>query len=94
MKKQVAFITVIAVMAFQSALAQPKVKKETIVVEGKLGTIKEQRVKSVQSDISYMPAGGAASYNLIDISDTGANGVKEHVESEELTIPSWTLFTW
>ncbi len=73
---------------------QPKVKKETIVVEGKLGTIKEDRVKSVQSKITFVPAGKATGYDLIDISDTGADGISEHIESEEISIPSWTLFSW
>ena len=72
----------------------PKVKKETIVVEGKLGTIKENRVKSVQSKISFVPAGKATGYDLIDISDTGTDGISEHIESEEISIPSWTLFSW
>lgn len=94
MKKQIVFLIAAATLTLQTAAAAPKVKKETIVVEGKLGTIKEQRVKSVQSKISYAPAGGAATYDLIDITDDGSNGVKEHVESEELTIPSWTIFSW
>ncbi len=84
----------VALVATQTAVAAPKAKKETIVVEGKLGTIKEQRVKSIQSTISYLPAGNTASYDLIDISDTGANGVSEHIEAEEISIPSWTLFSW
>ncbi|MEE9351658.1 MAG: hypothetical protein V3U78_05315 [Thiotrichaceae bacterium] len=83
-----------SIFAMSTAFSAPSSKKETIVVEGKLGTIKEQRVKSVQSSISFVPAGGTASYELIDISDNGANGMTEHVEAEEITIPSWTLFSW
>jgi hypothetical protein len=83
-----------SIFAMSAAFSAPSSKKETIVVEGKLGTIKEQRVKSVQSSISFVPTGGTASYDLIDISDSGANGMTEHVEAEELTIPSWTLFSW
>ena len=94
MKTLIALIIATSFLTPQMAAAAPKSKKETIIVEGKLGTIKEQRVKSVQSTISYVPAGGTAAYNLIDISDSGANGVTEHIESDEITIPSWTLFSW
>ncbi len=94
MKTLIALLMATSIFATQTVIAAPKAKKETIIVEGKLGTIKEQRVKSVQSTISYIPAGNAASYDLIDISDTGASGISEHIESEELSIPSWTLFSW
>jgi len=105
MKRVIAIVIATSLLAAQAAIAEPATatakeaskttsKKETIVVEGKLGTIKEERVKSVQSTLSFIPAGGGASYDLIDISDTGANGVNEHIESEEVSIPSWTLFSW
>lgn len=89
----VLFVTFIA-LSSQAVSAAPKVKKEIIVVEGKLGTIKEERVKSVQSNISYQPANGAASYDLIDLTNSGTEGHSEHIESEQITIPSWTLFSW
>lgn len=88
------FIATSILLVTHTANAEPISKKETIVVEGKLGIIKEERVQSVQSNISYVPTSGTASYDLIDISDSGANGFNEHIEAEELTIPSWTLFSW
>lgn len=94
MKTLASLLLVASILSLQAASAAPQSKKETIVVEGKMGLIKEQRVKSVQSTISFVPAAGTASYDLIDISDFGANGFNEHVDAEEITIPSWTLFSW
>ncbi len=94
MKTIMALFLVASILSVQVATAGPQSKKETIIVEGKMGMIKEQRVKSVQSTISFVPAAGIASYDLIDISDFGANGFNEHIEAEELTMPSWTLFSW
>ena len=94
MKTLTALFLVVSILSVQAATAAPQSKKETIVVEGKMGLIKEQRVKSVQSTISFVPIAGTASYELIDISDFGANGFNEHIEAQEITIPSWTLFSW
>jgi hypothetical protein len=94
MKMITTLLIAVFVLAVHNANAAPTSKKETIVVEGSMGIIKEERIKSVQSNITYVPAAGTASYVLIDISDSGANGFNEHIEAEELTIPSWTLFSW
>ena len=94
MKTLTALFLVVSLLSVQTAIAVPQSKKETIIVEGKMGLIKEQRIKSVQSTISFVPTAGTASYDLIDISDFGANGFNEHIEAEEITIPSWTLFSW
>ena len=98
MKTASTLVIITCLLSSQTVFAEPakkiQSKKETIIVKGKLGTIKEQRVKSVQSTISYAPSSGAASYDLIGISDSGSEGLNEHVESDTSAIPSWTLFSW
>ena len=85
---------IVCIFSIQANYAAPSAEKETIVVEGKLGTIKEERVKSVQSSVTYTPSNGISTYSLIGISDSGEDGLNEHIESETVAIPSWTLFSW
>ncbi|CAA6819112.1 MAG: Unknown protein [uncultured Thiotrichaceae bacterium] len=69
-------------------------KTETITVDDKLGMIKEERVQSIQSDLSYVPNGKGISYNIIDVTESGDDQHNEHNETDNLSIPSWTLFSW
>jgi hypothetical protein len=82
----------VATALIQPAFAAPKLKTETITTQGQLGMIQEERVQSVQSEIRYVP-NGFSGYTLIDTSDNGSD-LDEHVDSGELAIPSWTLFSW
>lgn len=76
-------------------LAAPGVDKtETITVDDKLGTIKEERIQSIQSDLRYVPNGNGVAYQIIDITESGDNQHSEHAETDNLSIPSWTLFSW
>lgn len=74
--------------------ANPVDKTETITLDDKLGTIKEERVQSIQSDLSYVPNGNGIAYNIIDVTESGDNQHSEHAETDNLSIPSWTLFSW
>lgn len=76
-------------------LANPVDKTETIIVDDELGTIKEERVQGIQSDLSYVPNGGTGvAYSIIDVTESGDDQHSEHSESDNLLIPSWTLFSW
>ncbi|HHL19060.1 MAG TPA: hypothetical protein ENJ33_04930 [Thiothrix sp.] len=78
----------------QIAFAEPQIKPEMINIEGRLGTINVQRIKSIQSEIRYVPNGVGISYSIINPSDQGTDLQNEHMDSNELSIPSWTLFNW
>jgi len=84
----------VAVTLAQTTFAEPKIKSEVIVIEGKLGVIKEERVKGVQSEITYTSSGSGISYNIISPTVDGGNQLNEHGGSREFSIPSWTLFNW
>lgn len=95
MKIFVLFSTLfIASAVTQIALAEPQIKPETINIEGRLGTINVQRIKSIQSEIRYVPNGVGVGYSIINPSDKGTDLQDEHMDSDELSIPSWTLFNW
>lgn len=79
----------------QNAFSEPKIKPETINIEGRLGTISVQRVKSIQSEIRYVPnEPDAIGYTIINPANKGTDLHDEHLDSGELSIPSWTLFNW
>lgn len=74
---------------------QGKIKTQTITVKDRFGTIEEQRVQSMYSEIRYVPNGSENGYNLIEA--TGSNGTvnSEHSTNDnDLKIPSWNLFSW
>ena len=74
---------------------QGKIKTQTITVKDRFGTIEEQRVQSMYSEIRYVPNGSDNGYNLIEA--TGSNGTvnSEHsTNDDDLKIPSWNLFSW
>lgn len=77
-----------------ACFANPVDKTETITVDDKLGTIKEERVQSIQSDLSYLPNGSGVGYQIIDVTDSGDDQHSEHDQADNLSIPSWTLFSW
>lgn len=90
-------ITVFLLSSFVCGVcfANPVDKTETITVDDKLGTIKEERVQGIQSDLSYVPNGTTGvAYSIIDITDSGDDQISEHAEADTLSIPSWTLFSW
>ncbi|MCK5725880.1 MAG: hypothetical protein KAH22_03515 [Thiotrichaceae bacterium] len=68
-------------------------KAETIIVEGKGGVLKEKRIKSVQSKISFTP-NVMAPYDIIPIGDDGTDDFNQHTDGDSLSIPTWTLFSW
>lgn len=78
----------------QNAFAETEIVPETITIEDRLGTINVQRIKSIQSEIRYVPNGEGLEYTIINPSDKGTNLQDEHSNSNELSIPSWTLFNW
>ena len=95
MKIFVLFTTLFVIfLTTHIAFAEPQIKPETINIEGRLGTINVQRIKSIQSEIRYVPNGIGVGYSIINPSDQGTGLQEEHVNSNELSIPSWTLFNW
>lgn len=67
-----------------------KVKVETIRVEGSQGTIEEERVKAMRSEIRYVPNGSTDGYLLTGSEGTTLNAHKD----DDVLIPSWNLFSW
>ncbi|MBU0654799.1 MAG: DUF2782 domain-containing protein [Gammaproteobacteria bacterium] len=67
-----------------------RLKVETIRVEGSGGTIEEERVQAMRSEIRYIPTGSADGYNL-----TGSTGTTLNAHSDDdMLIPSWNMFSW
>lgn len=69
-----------------------RVKTQTIESTDKYGSIKEERVTAVGSELHYVP-NGQTGYRLVDpaLEDAKENA---HRNPSDLAIPSWTLGTW
>ncbi|HRJ51248.1 MAG TPA: hypothetical protein PLE99_00670 [Candidatus Thiothrix moscowensis] len=70
-----------------------KLKVESIRVEDNYGTVEEERVQAMRSEIRYVPAGSTDGYHLI--SSEGSEGkIRNAHREDDMLIPSWKLFTW
>jgi hypothetical protein len=76
----------------EQAEPSPRVKAETIEAKGKYGTIKEERVKAMNSEVRFVP-NGQKGYRMVDPSLEDAKE-SAHRDSDKLVIPSWTLGSW
>lgn len=70
-----------------------KLKVETIRVEGSQGTIEEERVQAMRSEIRYVPTGSGDGYNLVDSASSQGKSQNAH-QNNDMMIPSWNLFSW
>lgn len=75
------------------ATAIPNSQSDTIIIKDRAGIIQEKRVKSIQSQIIFTPK-SMAPYNITAITDDGTDGLNQHTDTESLSIPMWTLFSW
>ena len=70
-----------------------KVKVETIRMEDSFGTIEEERVQAMRSEIRYVPTGSTDGYNLVDSVTSQGKSQNAH-QNQNMMIPSWKLFSW
>ncbi|OQX15865.1 MAG: hypothetical protein BWK73_05645 [Thiothrix lacustris] len=70
-----------------------KMKVETIRVTDDFGTIEEERVAAMRSEIRYVPSSGAGGYNLVDSVSSQGKSQNAH-QSRDMLIPSWDVFSW
>lgn len=71
-----------------------KLKVQSIRVEDRYGTIEEERVPAMRSEVRYVPAGSTDGYNLIGAQSAQGKTQNVHRNTNELMIPSWKLFNW
>lgn len=70
-----------------------KLKIQNIRVPDRFGTIEEDRVQAMRSEIRYVPSGSTEGYNLV--SSSGSQGKSQNAhENNDMKIPSWKLFSW
>lgn len=69
-----------------------KIKAETIEQQGKYGSIKEERIKAVNSDVRFVPH-GQQGYRLVDPSLADAKE-SAYRDPAKPVIPSWTVGSW
>lgn len=70
-----------------------KIKVETIRVTDNFGTIEEERVAAMRSEIRYVPANGEGGYHLVDSFNSQGKSQNAH-QSRGMLIPSWNVFSW
>lgn len=70
-----------------------KLKVETIRVTDNFGTIEEERVPAMRSEIRYVPTDGEGGYNLVDSVSSQGKSQNAH-QNRDMMIPSWNLFSW
>lgn len=71
-----------------------RVKTQTIATQDRYGTIEEQRVQAMYSEIHYRPASGSDGYSLIGAGSDSSSVKSAHSDSDELMIPSWKVLSW
>lgn len=70
-----------------------KLKMQNIRVEDRFGTIEEDRVQAMRSELRYVPTGSAEGYNLIESNGSQGKSQSAH-QGSDMKISSWKLFTW
>ncbi|SEA86403.1 MAG: hypothetical protein QJT81_05345 [Candidatus Thiothrix putei] len=70
-----------------------KLKMETIRVTDNFGTIEEERVQAMRTEIRYVPTDGEGGYNLVDSVSSQGKSQNAH-QNRDMMIPSWNLFSW
>jgi len=71
-----------------------KIKVQSIRVADRFGTIEEERVPSMRSEVRYVPTGSTEGYNLVGSQSAQGKTQNVHRNTNELMIPSWKIFNW
>lgn len=66
---------------------------ETIQVADRFGTMQEERVPAMRSELRYIPSGQENGYALIGSDESQSESQNAH-QDDEMLIPSWNLFSW
>ncbi|HPE59079.1 MAG TPA: hypothetical protein PLB10_01975 [Thiolinea sp.] len=67
---------------------------QTITTEDNFGTLEEQRVQAMRTEIRYTPSGPWSAYNLVGAEESAGSVKAAHSDADELMIPSWNLMSW
>ena len=70
-----------------------KLKIQNIRVADRFGSIEEDRVQAMRSEIRYVPSGSAEGYNLVAASGSQGKSQNAHQDGD-MKISSWKLFSW
>ena len=70
-----------------------KLKTQGIRVPDRYGTIEEDRVQAMRSELRYVPTGSNDGYNLV--TSEGSQGKSQNAHKDgDLKIPSWNVLSW
>lgn len=70
-----------------------KLKTQAIRVPDRYGTIEEDRVQAMRSELRYVPTGSNDGYNLV--TSEGSQGKSQNAHKDgDLKIPSWNVLSW
>lgn len=70
-----------------------KLKIQNIRMQDRFGTIEEDRVQAMRSELRYIPTGSTEGYNLIDSNGSQGKSQSAH-QGGTMKISSWKLFSW
>ena len=71
-----------------------RVKVQTITNRDRYGTIQEERVTAMRSELNYIPDGSSEGYALINSQNSQGKTRNAHDRNSDSVIPSWKLFSW
>lgn len=70
-----------------------KLKIQEIREQDRFGTIEEDRVQAMRTELRYVPKGSSAGYTLITSENSQGKTQNAH-QTSDLNIPSWKVFAW
>jgi hypothetical protein len=71
-----------------------RVKVQTITNRDRYGTIQEERVNAMRSELHYIPEGSSEGYALVNAQNSQGKTRNAHDRNSDSVIPSWKLFSW
>ncbi len=71
-----------------------RVKVQTITNKDRYGTIQEERVNAMRSELHYIPDGSSEGYALVNSQNSQGKTRNAHDRNGDSVIPSWKLFAW
>ena len=73
-----------------------RIQVQTIRVADRYGTIEEERVPAMRSEVRYVPADNEnGGYNLVASENSAGKTQNAHSSGDDaLKIPSWKMFSW
>ena len=71
-----------------------RVKVQTITNRDRYGTIQEERVTAMRSELHYIPDGSSEGYALVSSQNSQGKTRNAHDRGGDSVIPSWKLFAW